>query len=60
MPHLWGNFQATDFSIGICYMLMKEVYARLQIDKICLGCNEGEIWGSIRTYEKRNKFDYHN
>ena len=60
MPHLWGNFQATDFSIGICYMLMEEVYARLRIDKICLGCNEGEIWDSIRTYEKRNKFDYHN
>jgi hypothetical protein len=59
MPHLWGNFQATDLSIVVCMMLMKEVYAPLWIDKICLGCDDREIFDSITTYEKRKKIDYH-
>jgi hypothetical protein len=59
MPHLWGNFEATDLSIVVCMMLMRERYSELMCDKICLGCNDREIFDSIRTYEKRNKIDYH-
>jgi hypothetical protein len=58
MPHLWGNFQATDLSIVICMMLLKEEHG-IANDKLCLGGDDREIFCSIRNYEKRNKIDYH-
>jgi hypothetical protein len=57
LPHLWGNFEATDYSIVMCMWMCIDL-GGFKLENICLGGDRGDYLQSIKEYEKKNKIDY--
>lgn len=57
LPHLWANFEATDYS-AVILMLMLEEQWHVSADDKCLGGSKKDIIYTIKDYQKINKVKY--